>query len=80
MLDFSFLKLENAYTLLLCNPHSPSIEHKGVTRQGLLCPQCRKPNSDSEYPQQSKSLFAGRQARRTGSSCSKDPNSPMAYR
>ena len=53
---------------------------QNATKQGLVCPRWRKPNSDSGCLQQSKGLFAGCQARRTGNSCSKDPNSPMAFR
>ena len=48
--------------------------------RGPVCPWYRKSNSDSECLQQSKGLFAGCQARRTGSSCSKDPDSLMAFR
>ena len=44
-----------------------------VTEQGLMFLQCR-------YLQQSQGLFAGHQARRMGSSCSKDLNSPMAFK
>ena len=51
-----------------------------VTEQGLVCPWHRKPNSDSRCLRQSKGLFAGRQASRMGSLCSKDPNSRMAFR
>ena len=34
-----------------------------VTKQGLVCPRCRKPNSDGRGLQQSKGLFAGCQIR-----------------
>ena len=49
-----------------------------VIEQRLVCPQNRKPNSESKSLQQSRGLFAGCQARRKESSCSEELNSLLA--
>ena len=50
-----------------------------VNRIRAGCLRCRKPDSDNGCLQQSKRLLVGGQARRTSSSCSKDPKSLMAF-
>lgn len=58
----------------------PFLLPSSITEQELMCLQHRKSNSDSRCLQLNKSLFAGSQARRMGSSCSECLTTPMAFR